>query len=398
MKQLNVEDLAIFSGQPAYDEPLHVGRPNIGDKHAILSRISDILDRRWLTNDGPCVRELEAAIAARAGVNHCICLCNGTVALEILIRALGLHGEVIVPSFTFVATAHALTWLGLTPIFADVNPRTHSIDAAQVERLITPRTTAIMGVHLWGIPCAVRELAELASRHRLKLVYDAAHAFACTSGTQPLGSFGNAEVYSFHATKFFNTFEGGAIVTNDAALADSCRRLRNFGFEGFDNVTSLGTNGKMPEVCAAMGLESLRSLESFIEKNRQNWSQYARLIAELPGLEILQYAEGTSNFQYVVVTVDPEQTQLTRDELVSMLRAENVLARRYFTPGIHRMRAYRERYADVVLPVTDSLSQNVLCLPTGTTISSDDITLVCSLLRAALSNPAAVRQRLSSPT
>jgi dTDP-4-amino-4,6-dideoxygalactose transaminase len=396
MSDARTPQLAIFGRTPAFTEPLHVGRPNIGDKAAILARIGDILERRWLTNDGPCVRELEQRIAERVGVKHCICVCNGTVGLELLVRALGLEGEVIVPSFTFVATAHAVRWLGHTPVFADINPATHSLDVDHVERLITRQTSAILGVHLWGIPCAIDELTALARRHGLRLIFDAAHAFGCSYQGRPIGGHGDAEVYSFHATKFFNTFEGGAIVTNDERLAQECQKLRNFGFEGFDNVTRVGTNGKMPEVCAAMGLESLRSLDQFVARNRSNWQAYAKQLEGIAGLSLLQYPSDTSNYQYVVVTVTPSASGLTRDELVAVLEAENVLARRYFAPGTHRMKAYRGDYAHVTLPVTENLAERILCLPTGTAVSEADIERICEVLRLAVACAGQVRSRLES--
>lgn len=394
MSDTETPRLAIFGHPSAFTEALHVGRPNIGDRDAILARIAAILERRWLTNDGPCVRELEQRIAERVGVQHCVCVCNGTVGLELLVRALGLKGEVIVPSFTFVATAHAIRWLGHTPVFADINPSTHSLDVEHVERLITQQTSAIVGVHLWGIPCAIDELTKLAGRHGLRLIFDAAHAFGCSYKGRPIGGFGDAEVYSFHATKFFNTFEGGAIVTNDEGLAQECRRLRNFGFEGFDNVTRIGTNGKMPEVCAAMGLESLESLDRFVARNRSNWHAYARHLEGIDGLSLLEYPAGSSNYQYVVLTVTPPASGLTRDELVRVLEAENVLARRYFAPGTHRMRAYRGDYAQVSLPVTENLAERILCLPTGTSVSEIDIERICSVLRLAVASAGQVRGRL----
>ena len=249
----DIESLAIFGGKPAFEEPRHVGRPNIGDRAAFLRRMAQILDTRWLTNKGSFVQEFESRIASLVGVKHCICACNATIALEIAIRALGLSGEVIVPSFTFIATAHALQWQGIRPVFADIDLTTHNIDPEDVERRITPSTSGIIGVHVWGNPCAVEVLSEVASRHRIKLLFDAAHAFGCSHGSGMIGSFGDAEVFSFHATKFFNTFEGGAVTTNDDELAKKIRLMKNFGFAGYDNVIYIGTNGKMNEACAAMG-------------------------------------------------------------------------------------------------------------------------------------------------
>ena len=199
-------DLAINGAPPAFDEPLHVGRPNIGDRDAFLRRVNQILDSKWLTNNGPMVQEFEQRIASHLGVKHCVAMCNGTIALEIAIRALDLKGEVIVPSWTFVATAHALYWQGITPVFADIAPTTHNLDPDAVRRMITPRTSGIIGVHLWGRAAPVNELQAIADEHGLKLMFDAAHAFGSTYGGQTVGRFGACEVLSFHATKCFNAF------------------------------------------------------------------------------------------------------------------------------------------------------------------------------------------------
>jgi dTDP-4-amino-4,6-dideoxygalactose transaminase len=329
-----IDNLAIFSGSPAFSEEVHVGRPNIGDRERLLDRIKDLLDRRWLTNSGPFVEELESRIAAMLGVKHCIAMCNATVALEIAIRAAGLSGEVIVPSFTFIATAHALQWQEITPVFCDIDPNTHNLDPGQVEKMITPRTTGIIGVHLWGKPCEVDELTEIAERHNLKLLFDAAHAFGCSYRGRMIGSFGNAEVFSFHATKFFNTFEGGAVTTQDDGLAAKIRLMKNFGFGGYDNVIYIGTNGKMTEIAAAMGLTSLESMDEFVSINHRNYDDYKRELANIPGISLIKYADTEkSNYQYVVVEVDEDVTRISRDELQQILIAENVLARRYFYPG-----------------------------------------------------------------
>src|SRR5437773_1291435 len=285
----NLADLGIFGGTPEFDRDLHVGRPNIGDRQALLKRINDLLDRRWLTNDGPLLQEFEQRICQLIGVKHCICVCNATVGLEILARALGLSGEVILPSFTFVATAHALRWLGITPVFCDVDPATHNLDPFEVEKLIGSRTSAILGVHVWGRACDVDALIDLARRRGLKLLFDAAHAFACSHQGRRIGSFGNAEIFSFHATKFVNSFEGGAIVTNDKELADRLRLMRNFGFADVDMVNCVGTNGKMSEASAAMGLTSLESIGNFVELNRRNFHLYEDYLGGLPGVSLVRY-------------------------------------------------------------------------------------------------------------
>jgi len=397
MTKSNLEDLAIFGGKPTFNEPLHVGRPNIGDRASLLKRINDMLDRRWLTNNGPYVQELEERISSLLGVKHCIATCNGTVALELAIRAAGLSGEVIVPSFTFIATPHALQWQEITPVFCDVHPRTHTLNPLRVEEMITPRTSGIIGVHVWGQPCDVEALTEIARKHNLKLMFDASHAFSCSYKGQMIGNFGEAEVFSFHATKFFNTFEGGAIVTNNDELAVKIRLMKNFGFAGYDNVVYIGTNGKMSEVSAAMGLTSLESLDDFISINYANYQQYQHELAGIPGISLFTYGETERcNYQYIVLEVDESVTQVTRDQLINILFAENVLARRYFYPGCHRMEPYRSYFphAGLLLPETEKLVQRVLLLPTGTAVGLGEISKICDMLRLVVARGEQVRGKL----
>ena len=397
-EKMRVDELAILGGSPAFDQPLHVGRPNLGDRERLLARIHGMLDRNWLTNDGPYVEEFEQHIAGIVGVKHCVAICNGTIALEIAIRAAGLTGEVIVPSYTFVATAHALQWQEITPVFCDIDPTTHNIDPEKVEGMITPRTTGIIGVHLWGRPCEVGPLTEIAARHRLTLMFDAAHAFGCSYKGRMIGGFGLAEVFSFHATKFLNTFEGGAIATNDDSLATKVRLMKNFGFAGYDNVIYLGTNGKMTEVAAAMGLTNLESREAFTAVNYRNYQEYRRGLAGERGLRVMEYDQTEScNYQYVVVEVDPAAAAIGRDELLEVLHAEKVLARRYFYPGCHRMEPYRSLFPDagLRLPETEALAGRVLLLPTGTSIGPTQIATICRIIRLAAESPAAVRRGLS---
>ena len=394
----HIADLAIAGAPPAFADPLHVGRPNIGNQERLLDRIREVLESRWFTNNGPRVQEFERAAANYLKVKHFIAMCNGTVALEIAIRAAGFRGEVIVPSFTFVATAHSLQWQEITPVFCDVDRQTHNIDPASVESLITPRTTGIIGVHLWGRPCDVGALSEIARRRGLSLLFDAAHAFGCSSNGTMIGNFGDAEVFSFHATKFINTFEGGAVATNNDELATRVRLMKNFGFAGYDNVIYPGTNGKMTEMSAVMGLTSLESIDEFVEANRRNHRQYSSELAGVPGVKVAEYdGAEKSNYQYVILEVDAPAAGLSRNQILPVLQAENVLARRYFFPGCHRMEPYRSYFpnAHLVLPNTTALTERVLALPTGTTVGPDDIALVCDILRTAFRESSAVEKCLS---
>jgi dTDP-4-amino-4,6-dideoxygalactose transaminase len=381
------EDLAIFGGQPAFTEKLHVGRPNLGERTKLLTRINDLLDRNWLTNRGPFVQEFEQKIADYLGVKHCISVCNGTVALELAIRALGLTREVIVPSFTFIATAHALQWQEITPVFCDINPVTHTLNPEKVEAMITPRTTGIIGVHVWGQPCNTEKLTEIAQKHNLKLMFDAAHAFGCSHQGKMIGNFGEVEVLSFHATKFLNSFEGGAIVTNNDELAEKILLMENFGFAGLDNVIYIGTNGKMSEISAAMGLTSLESIEEFIETNYRNYKYYQEELENIPGITLFSYDETQKcNYQYIVLEVDKKNTNISRDKLIKILHAENVIARRYFYPGCHRMEPYKSYfpYAGLLLPETEKLSDRVMLLPTGTAITNQEIKIIIDVIRLAM--------------
>jgi dTDP-4-amino-4,6-dideoxygalactose transaminase len=320
-------------------------------------------------------------------------MANGTAAMEVVARALNLTGEIIVPAFTFIATPHAFAWLGLEPVFCDIDPATHTIDARAAEQLISSRTSAIVGVHLWGRACDVVGLDQIAARHHIALIYDAAHALGASFGKQRVGSFGTAEVFSFHATKFFNTFEGGAVTTRDAALAARLRLLRNFGFAGYDDIVALGTNAKLSEAHAAMGLAMVEHLDGLIDRNAQSWVHYADALRGLSGCKLMQVQDGYgSNYQYVVVEVGDE-FPLTRDQLLQVLWQENVRARRYFFPGCHRVQPYVSRQQPS-LPVTEAATDRVLVFPSGASISDDEINSVVQLIRLACDQAAHLRELL----
>lgn len=382
MKQ-RVEDLALFGGQPAFLQNVLVGRPSIGDRARFFDRLDWALSNRWLSNGGPLVQEFEGRIAELAGVRNCVATCNATVGMQLLLRGLGLHGQVIVPSLTFVATAQAVSWIGLEPVFCDVDPETGCLDPAAVEAAITPGTTGIIGVHLWGRTGGLTELEKLADANDLQLVFDAAHALGCTAGGRAVGGFGAAEVFSFHATKVVNSFEGGAIVTDDDELARRLRAMQNFGFESSGVAVHVGTNAKMSEASAAMGLTSLDAFDEVVRHNAGTYELYATELAGVRGLRLVEFdTRERNNFQYVVVLVDPAAEGLERDALVEVLRAENVVAQKYFSPGVHRMPAYR-CVPGPDLPVTDRLAAQVVALPTGPAVSREDVRRICDIARVA---------------
>jgi len=365
-------------------EKLFVGRPNLGNRKSFLRRVNDILDRRWLSNDGPMVKEFEQRVADLLGVRHVVAICNATAAIEIACHALGFKGEVILPSYTFIATAHALQWQGIKPVFCDLDPKTHNIDPDKIESLISPRTTGIIGVHVWGRGCETELIGDIAARRGLRVMYDASHAFGCSIGGQNIGTFGECEVFSFHATKFINCFEGGAITTNHDGLAEKMRLMRNFGFVDYDKVIYLGINGKMNEVCAAMGLTNLEAMDKIVAANRKNYLAYREALRTLPGISLIPYNQKEkNNYQYVVLEVDPQQCPCSRDELVEALHREKVIARKYFWPGCHRMEPYRttQPRADKNLPETERIAARVIVLPTGQTVSRHGIRVIAKILK-----------------
>lgn len=396
-RNMNINDLAFFDGTPRFSEKLHVGRPNIGRKDHLFRRFDDMLKRKRLTNDGPFVKELEQKLADFLGVKHCVATNNATIALEITARALGLQEEVIIPSFTFVATAHALRWQGIIPVFCDIDPYTHNIDVEKAEKLITSRTTGILGVHVWGRACDIEALDALAHKHTLSLVFDAAHAFACSYQGKMIGCFGKAEVFSFHATKFFNAFEGGAITTNDDVLAKKFRQMRNFGFTDFDRVDGLGINGKMSEASAAMGLTSFESLNDFLKINYRNYLLYSEYLQDIRGVKIIHFDEQEkNNYQYVVVEIDESISGISRDLIMQILHAENVFVRRYFYPGVHQMAPYfmGAHEESKKLKETEKLTLKVLQLPTGTAITKTDIVSICQIIHFIVVNATEIRKRI----
>lgn len=363
---------------------LHVGGPNVGDRKVFDQFVDEIFERRWFTNGGEVVQEFEARLCEYLDVKHCIPVCNATIGLQLACHALDLTGEIILPAFTFVATPHAVAWERLTPVFADIDLNTHTICPNSVESVINERTSAIIGVHLWGNPCSTELLQEIANDHQLNLIFDSAHAFGCSRGGEMVGNFGDCEVFSFHATKFFNTFEGGAIATNNDELAKKIRLMKNFGFAGMDKVIHLGTNAKMPEICAAMGMSMFGCIDQIKAKNRTNYELYKTLLEGTAGIKLfsLDHVEQT-NWQYIVIEVDEHEFGTSRDGLVERLHRNNIRARRYFYPGCHNMEPYRSTFNESgrTLRNTDTVCQRVICLPTGNAVETADVIEICNTIR-----------------
>lgn len=383
--------LALGGGSPLFEKPLYVGKPLDMDPRVFEQGLQSSLEMRWLTNYGPNVQAFEAQLASYLHIKHCIVLGNCTLGLMILPYLLGLEpgDEIILPSFTFIATAHAMAYQGFKLRFCEVDPLTHQIDLNHAKAMITPKTKAIVGVHLWGNTADLSALEHLASEHGLQLFFDAAHAFGCTYQGQFIGRFGRAEVLSFHATKFLSACEGGAILTQDDALAEAVRKAINFGFVDYDRVTGLGINAKMSELHAAYGLASLAKSPQNQTHLAHNYQVYRDALKDIPDFKLMTYpAEERRNFQYIVLECQIESA-FTRDQWVHILHKENVIARRYFFPGCHRLEPYCTQ-SRVQLPVTEALSERVMVLPTGTQMTEHDIQILTAFLSEVGQNPQKV--------
>lgn len=362
-------DLAIFSGKPRFATPQHVGGPIVeAETRERFHRMTDeAFARNYLTNDGPFARRLEEEVASRHGVRHAVLVANATLAQLVLMKAMAIPpGDAVVSSNTFVSTAHICEWLGLRPVFADLDPGTLNLDPADLDRCLTPDTRVVIPTHVFGVFADVAAIRRRAEAVGARVLVDAAHAFDCDTDGVPPGHAGVPEFVSFHATKFFSTIEGGAILTQDDALAREVRELRNFGFTDPGIVTNTGTNAKASELNAAFGLASLPALPGRQAALREVRELYEVGLSDIPGLRIHPLDErGRNNYRYFAVFVE-DAFGASRDAVQQALRRENVLARLYFHPGCHRVPYYRRRFPDSPpLPATERALDSILCLPTS---------------------------------
>ena len=396
MKAKNaLSDLAVFGGPKIFPEILPVGQMNVPSWQRFQERTQGIFDRRYYTNHGVLAQELEEKLADLFQVRNAVTMTNATIGLSLAAVALGLKGKVIVPSFTFAASAQALSWAGLTPVFCDINPRTHTVDAAAIAPLFEKHDiSGVLGVHLWGNACAVHEVESIALRHGAKVFYDAAHAVGCTHGGKPIGNFGSCEVFSFHATKVLNATEGGCVTTNDDGLAEILRNLRSSYGRHKDVPIPINANGRFSEFQAAFCLLSLEDFAGNCAANHRKLEAYREGLAGLPGLRLIPPTPGEKhNYQYVVFELSKEDFGLSRDELVRILDAENIKARRYFVPGLHKSFPYCTR-PQPTLPNTEALCEKVFQLPSGAATSLAAIEKVCELIRFIHKNSSDIRSRM----
>ena len=347
--------------------------PDLGELDALLK---DIWQRRWITNNGHYHKELERALCDYLKVPYISLFTNGTLPLITALQALRITGEVITTPYSFVATTHSLWWNGIKPVFVDIDPRTGNLDPGKVEAAITPKTTAILPVHVYGKPCDVEAIQSIADKYGLKVIYDAAHAFGVEVGGKSILEAGDLSTLSFHATKVYNTVEGGALVMHDAKTKQRIDYLKNFGFAGETEVVAPGINSKMDEVRSAYGLLNLRQVDRAIAARRRVAVRYREALRNVPGITFFDDMPGVRhNYSYFPVFVDAEQYGMTRDELYFKMREQNVWGRRYFYPLISTFSTYRglESAAKENLPVATRIADQVICLPMHHELSEEDV-------------------------
>ncbi|WP_199154594.1 DegT/DnrJ/EryC1/StrS aminotransferase family protein [Chromobacterium sp. ASV23] len=364
---------------------LPVTQPFLPPLEAFLPYLEKIWDSKQLSNNGPFHRELEASLAKHLGVEYISLFTNGTIALITALQALGIKGEVITSPYSFVATSHSLMWNGIRPVFADIDPQSANIDPSRIEALITEHTTAILPVHVYGTPCDTDAIQRIADRYRLKVIYDAAHCFDVKKNSRSILLNGDLSILSFHATKVFNTFEGGAIVCHSAEMKQHIDHLKNFGFVDETTVVEAGINGKMTEIQAAMGLLQLQYMDQISERRRHLYQRYVAALSDVPGITLHHVpADVEWNYAYFPIYIS-EPYPLDRDGLYQAFRDVNILARRYFYPLISDFSIYHsEPSALQPLPVAQRKSEQVLCLPIYPDLSDDQQDFIIDLARNPL--------------
>lgn len=347
--------------------------PNLDEFHEMLKQI---WDSKWITNNGSFHNELEKQLAEYLGVPYVSLFTNGTLPLITALQALRINGEVITTPYSFVATTHALWWNGIKPVFVDIDPSTGNLDPDKIEAAITPRTTAIMPVHVYGKPCDTARIKEIADKYGLKVIYDAAHAFGVRVNGDSILNAGDISTLSFHATKVYNTIEGGAMVMHDVETKKRIDYLKNFGFAGETTVVAPGINSKMDEMRAAYGLLNLRQVDAAIEARHQVAIQYREALRSVEGISFFDDMPGVRhNYSYFPIFVDAEKYGMTRDELYEKMKAAGVYGRRYFYPLISEFSTYRglESAHPHNLPNAHNMANSVICLPMHHGLSTDDI-------------------------
>lgn len=365
------------------NNPIFVTQPEMPPLAEFTELLKQIWDNKILTNNGPFHQKFEQELADYLGVKYLSLFTNGTLALITALQALRITGEVITTPFSFVATTHSLWWNNIKPVFADIEPNTFNLDPEKVEAAITPQTTAIMPVHVYGNPCNVERFQQIADTYGLKLIYDAAHAFNVRINGNSILNYGDLSILSFHATKVFNTIEGGAIISPDDKTKKRIDYLKNFGFANETTVIAPGINAKMNEVQSAYGLLQLKYANEYISKRKHIASTYRELLKGVDGISFLDDINGVDHsYSYFPILVDKKKLGITRDELYALLKAHNIFGRRYFYPLISQFPTYRGLPSSKPenLPVATKIAEQVICLPIYPKLEKDNVKIISMLI------------------
>ena len=361
---------------------IYVTRPFLPPLKEFITYMEKIWESRQLTNNGSFHKELEKQLCNYLGVNYISLFNNGTIALVVAIKALELKGEIITTPFSFVATTHAISWNSIKPVFVDINPNTCNLDPSKIEVAITDKTTGIIPVHVYGNPCDTSKIDSIAKDHKLKVIYDAAHAFGVNINGKSILNSGDLSVVSFHATKVFNTFEGGAIVSHTPEMKRRIDDLKNFSFQDEITVTGLGINGKMNEIQAAMGLLQLKYFQRNLEKRKSISIIYRKRLNRIYGINYLNVDNINYNYSYFPIFISKDKFGYSRDEVYDILKKNNIYCRRYFYPLIAKFYPYRDLPSSKFnnLPIAEKLSEQVLCLPIFQDLNTDDANRIIDIL------------------
>ena len=364
------------------NEKILVTRPLLPDFDEYAAEIKDIFDSKFLTNSGPKHQLLEKNLKEYMGVENISLFANGHLALEVAIKALDLHGEIITTPFTFASTTHAIVACGCTPIFCDVDPVTYTIDVNKIEALITAKTVAILPVHVYGTVCDLDKIASLAEKYNLKVIYDAAHCFGVKVNETGVGNFGDISMFSFHATKVFNTVEGGCLTYKDSSLKSKIERIRSFGtIPGSDNSEYVGTNAKMTEVSAAMGICNLRHIDQALADRKIPFDVYNSRLSGIDGVNLIAFQDSVlPNYAYYPVVFEEDKCGTNRDIICERLNEQNIFPRKYFSPLTSGFECYKNKYAPGDTPIAKFVAENVLVLPLYAGLSAEEANKICDII------------------
>jgi dTDP-4-amino-4,6-dideoxygalactose transaminase len=365
-----------------FEKPVYVTRPFLPPLEEFCRGLEEIWESRWLTNNGPILQRFTQELCNVFETDNICLFNNGTLALQIALQGMGISGEVITTPYTFVATTHALFWNKIRPVFVDIEPEHYTLDPEKVEAAITPWTTAILAVHVYGHPCKLNALADIARRHNLRLIYDAAHAFGVNVGNKPIAHFGDLSMFSFHSTKLFHSIEGGMLIFREAGLKGLFDYLKNFGFKNEVEVVMPGTNAKMNEMQALMGMQVLKYLEETIQKRARITELYRNRLEVVPGIRLVPALPPgiRYNYAYMPIEVDRREFGMSRDALYERLKEWNVYTRRYFYPLICDYPCYRSISVNGSLTVARRVAERILTLPIYDTLELSDVETICDII------------------